>query len=510
MSLTTPTYREPAFRALIEHCTDAVTLMMTDGTIIYANPSTEQITGYPTAELVGKNSLALTHADDIQHITTNLFNLQAHPGTSISLEYRMQHKNGNWRWMEGTITNLLHNPLVNAFVCYCRDITERKQTEIHLRQNEEHYRVLVEQASDGIFLTDLPGHYIEVNSAGCKMSGYTREELLTRRIEDLAPDPDHEAIKVKEDGTATRSQWFMKRKDGGLLPIELTVNILSTGNMLGIARDISERLRAEEEREQLVRALQEEKEALYQAEQRKQAFVRMVTHELRTPLTGILGFLDLARLLAHQLPRGTSSESDTLLEKMEIMLRRAEEEADRETRLIEELLDVARMERQTFTLVPARHNLVTIIQEVVSAQQQATHTRRLILQPPPQAVVSVLVDRDRIGQVLNNYLTNALKYSSPDQKVVVGLEVERSTARVFVRDQGPGLTEQQQQQVWEQFYRADNSVPPGTDNAGLGLGLFIARLIVEQHQGQVGVQSRPGAGSTFWFSLPLTDEPSST
>jgi signal transduction histidine kinase len=121
-------------------------------------------------------------------------------------------------------------------------------------------------------------------------------------------------------------------------------------------------------------------------------------------------------------------------------------------------------------------------------------------------VVPVMVDAVRIGQVLTNYLTNALKYAPVDRVICVRLEVTGTVARVSVCDQGPGLTPEQQQRVWERFYQVAAPGHQGPDG-GLGLGLAIAKAIIEQHHGQVGVESAPGRGATFWFTLPLADRP---
>ncbi len=239
-----------------------------------------------------------------------------------------------------------------------------------------------------------------------------------------------------------------------------------------------------------------------EVKRRKQEFLSMVSHELRTPLTAILGLIEVALMQIELRPRSLAPEAEGLLGQIEKMLKRASGQVEIETRLVEELLDMTRLEMHKFELSLQRENLVTIVQETVANQQQAARTHHIELVLPPDEVVPVLVDAGRIGQVLTNYLTNALKYAPVEQVVSVRLEVEASVARVSVRDRGPGLTPEQQQHIWEHFYQAAAPGYQGPDG-GLGLGLAIAKAIVEQHHGQVGVESRPGQGATFWFTLPL-------
>jgi len=117
--------------------------------------------------------------------------------------------------------------------------------------------------------------------------------------------------------------------------------------------------------------------------------------------------------------------------------------------------------------------------------------------------VPVVADALRLGQVVTNYLTNALKYSSADRPVEVGLQVNDQQAWVEVRDEGPGIPAKEQEHIWERYHRVKGIEVQSGTGVGLGLGLPISRAIIEQQQGQVGVQSAPGQGSTFWFSLPL-------
>jgi signal transduction histidine kinase len=272
------------------------------------------------------------------------------------------------------------------------------------------------------------------------------------------------------------------RKDGSRVPVLAAGTLFDQKrrHMLGVILDLSEQKAAE---------------------RRKQEFLRMVGHELRTPLTAILALIELALRDIKRRPTTFVPEAEELLGQIEQKLRQACGQVDVEARLVEDLLEVSRLETHQFTLSLQRVNLVPIVQETL-AGNQAARTRDIELVLPVEELVPVSADAGRIGQVLTNYLTNALKYTPVDRMICVLLEVTGTVARVSVCDQGPGLTPEQQQHVWERFYQIAAPGHQGPER-GLGLGLAIAKAIVEQHQGQVGIESDPGRGSTFWFTLPL-------
>jgi len=240
-------------------------------------------------------------------------------------------------------------------------------------------------------------------------------------------------------------------------------------------------------------------------EQQKDAFLSITSHELRTPLTTIKGNIQLTQLLLKRLQgeKALSKKGSEIVENASDMLERALRQTAVQQRLINDLLDVSRIQMNKLELSLELCDLVTMVRATVKDQQYAETTSRLQIEEPAQKPLLVMADAERIGQVVNNYITNALKYSRADQPVVVGIEAEELVARVWVRDHGPGLTIEQQQRIWERFYQAPGIPVQSGSGIGLGLGLHICQILIGRHGGNVGVESAPGKGSTFWFTLPL-------
>ena len=188
------------------------------------------------------------------------------------------------------------------------------------------------------------------------------------------------------------------------------------------------------------------------------------------------------------------------------MLEHAAQRIGHLTRLMNDLLDVSRIQAGHLEMRRDICDLAEIVRTCIDTQRLVWPGRTITLDEPAEGV-HICGDADRIGQVVTNYVTNALKYSAADQPVVVSLRLHGTEAYVHVRDQGPGLTAEQQTHIWERYRRVQGvAVQDNTRGAGgnLGMGLYISRTIVERHGGRVGVESRPGTGSAFWFALPLS------
>jgi signal transduction histidine kinase/PAS domain-containing protein len=243
---------------------------------------------------------------------------------------------------------------------------------------------------------------------------------------------------------------------------------------------------------------------------RMDEFIGIASHEMKTPLTTVKGNIQLAQYrlkrMLHLLPPEDEEDGHrNNLEELHMLLGRAERQANIQNRLISDLLDVSRIAATTLEMHLAPADLAQIVSDVVDDQRIATPNREIQIKLPAKNV-SVEVDADRIGQVVNNYLSNALKYSTSDSPVEVRLTVEGASARVSVRDRGPGISPEAQKRIWDRFYRVPDIKVSSGSGIGLGLGLYICRTIIEQHQGSVGVASKPGRGSTFWFTLPIANQ----
>ncbi len=248
-----------------------------------------------------------------------------------------------------------------------------------------------------------------------------------------------------------------------------------------------------------------EREAVLRlANERMEQFLGLVSHELRTPLTSLQTTIDLLarRLDALARSRGNPPDGTRAVVALRTLVERCEHSLLRLRRLIGDMLDTALIQQGRLEIRMAPCDLDTLVTEMVQDQARLNPTRQ-IRWMAAACTVPVIADAGRIEQVVANYLSNALKFSREDQAVEVRVETADGLARVSVHDEGIGVPLDEQAHLWERLYQAEAIAWQSGSQIGLGMGLYICKTIIEQHHGQVGVQSTPGQGSTFWFTLPL-------
>ena len=354
------------------------------------------------------------------------------------------------------------------------------QAEVAQRKRlEAKFRYLFDSNLIGVFISDFAGTFLEANDAFLDLLGYTREELLAGTIKrDNITPPEflylsQDALKsLQESGSSGTYEKEYLHKSGKRIPVLIAVTrIEQTETCIGFVLDISERK---------------------ELDKRKDEFISMASHELKTPVTSLKGFLGLLqRLLA------TRGE-----EKALHYLARMDTQVNKLTKLINDLLDLSKIQTGKLSYREERFDIDALVQEVIENVQETTQTHHLQLKG--QTRTEMFGDRDRIGQVLINLLNNAIKYSPRADTVLVCLAKDQNNIIVSVQDFGIGIAEEHQHKIFERFYQVTD--PEEKTYPGLGIGLNISCEIVKRHGGWMWVESQKGKGATFHFTLPLVQQ----
>lgn len=279
--------------------------------------------------------------------------------------------------------------------------------------------------------------------------------------------------------------------------------------LLVILRDILARKQAEVRTQEM---------AKHEAQRRMNEFLSIASHELKTPLTSIKGNIQLmARKLKPKLNTSTVQNADDtsdtqnnqtsrLLDEARELLERTDKQITQLSRLVNTLLESARITANTMDLLLELCELNILVQEVMQDVRHIPKTRTVHVDVSAEESILVMADVNRIKQVVIHLVSNAHKYSPLEEHIDVLLQTEGDMARISVHDAGSGIPRNEQNKIWERYYRVPTIEVQNGSEIGLGLGLHISRTIIEQHHGHIGVQSTPGVGSTFWFTLPLSTQ----
>ena len=351
---------------------------------------------------------------------------------------------------------------------------ERRAVESALRESEERFQAVWEATSEAMALSDADGTVIAVNPAYCALYGLNPEQVVGHCFAVIFPEEERAAAvelyhTVFTDLVSPPSyEVRVQRSDGTERFVEARADfIVRDGErvaMISAIRDITERKRAE---------------------RAQQDFIAMASHDLLTPVTVLQARLQL-------LQRRQSYDEASVTSMLE--------QTTRIERLITDLRELVQVEGGQLTLRVAPVDLGELARHAADRLRFQT-TRHTLRIEAPQVPIVGQWDRDRLGQVLDNLIGNAIKYSPEGGEVVIQIASTQGEARLSVTDQGPGIAAELVPHLFERFYRGEHQ---GGD-AGLGLGLYISRMLVNALGGRIWADSTPGAGSTFTIALPLQD-----
>jgi two-component system, sensor histidine kinase and response regulator len=378
----------------------------------------------------------------------------------------------------------------------------RVEAERALRMSEERYRTVVERSYDAIMIFDLDANVTFVSPAAERLSGYRSGELLGMPVAALIAPEDHprlpETLAAARAGLIqTPVEWTVVRKDRSQIRVESVRSPIHdhAGNVVGglvIARDVSERHRAEQLREETQRELGLAKEDAVAASAAKSVFVANMSHELRTPLNGVIGMVDLL--------------SRTPLDgRQRRYVEVAHASANLLLSVINDILDFSKIEAGKLELEHIEFSFRDVVEEVATMLELSAEDKGLELSCEAEAALDTPCTGDpaRVRQILVNLISNAIKFTTSGEVTVrARLDGESEggrRVRVEVRDTGVGMTVEAQAKLFRPFSQVDASTT--REHGGTGLGLAICRQLVHRMGGEIGVTSSPGLGSTFWFTL---------
>lgn len=497
---------EESFRLMVESVRDyAIFMLDATGHIMTWNEGAKRINGYSSTEIIGKHFSTFYTAEDLESKKPEReLKIAVQTGKYEEEGWRVR-KDGSVFWSSVVITALFNDQNKHiGFSKVTRDLSERKINEEALRQSEERYRSLVEQITDyEICMLDERGRILSWNEGARKIKGYTSEEIIGKYFTIFYPQEDilngkpaYELEVAKQEGKYEEEGWRL-RKDGSRFwaSVVITAVYNSEGFLLGyskVTRDLTEKKEAERAlRESVERyrataaELKITNEELSAANQELEQFTSIVSHDLQEPIRTIKSFLQLAEIKLNQ---GQYEDLQTYVSK-------SINAANRMRELIQNLLHYSQLGK--IEVVKEKVDLKELLNEVTQNLKTAIENSNA------QIVINTEVDTVegdpvQLAQLIQNLLSNALKFTNANKpQIIVEAFRENGHVKFAVSDNGIGIAQNDLNKVFEIFRRLNTK----KEYPGTGIGLAICKKIVDRHGGHIWPESKPGAGTTFYFTL---------
>lgn len=512
--------------AIVESSDDAIVGETLAGIITSWNAGAIRIFGYEADEAIGRPISFLSWQGEEGQVESLLEKLR-HGERVDHFEVARRHKSGRTLIVSLSLSPIFDsNGEIIGISKIARDVTEKKASEQALAASESRlsnlaeqeaqaraealaerrFRELIENAPDAIIQVDATGKIAIANRTAETMFGYTREELAEKGVDALVPEAQRaghagyrrdfaSAGKTRPMGLGL--ELLAQRKDGTQFPVEISLSPVKTENgtnVTAVIRDVTER----KLNEQRVRALQEGYMAELQLRQQeaerlnrlKSEFMASISHELRTPLHTIIGF---AELLAEETKSFFS-------EKQKRFLQHIQTDSEHLLGLINDVLDLSRIEAGGLTLHTEPVSLRTVVADVIASLGPYANSRGVSLRAGEGLERLVSADPIRLRQILSNLLNNGAKFTQAGGEVAVDAILDGRFVRIAVADNGIGIATEECSRIFDKFYQVGFTSVGVRE--GTGLGLAICRQLVEMQGGKLWVESELAKGSRFYFTLP--------
>lgn len=462
-------------RAVVDYATDVISSVDARGKFQAVSPAAEKCWRYTPSQLLGTSMLQIITLDDVDMTREAMQRIRS-TKTDSYFENRVTTSDGQ---LIPTLWSAHWSDSEEAMFCVAHDITDRKRAENLLKESEERIRTIIEKMPLGLLLLNVDGEVDFANAKAYEMFKFDEGGLIGQSVTSLFSLKDVEAqsfqeqLMLKDSGRTAELTGIKSNQQE--FPVEFTLNEYDSTQglrFLSVIVDVTER---------------------HEIQKMRQAFVSLVSHELRTPLSSVLGHLQLVEM-------GVFGELPEELTKGSL---RAERNVERLVGLINDLLDLEKLESGTLSVLMEPVETRVLCNNAFESVNEFAKKHQVTL-VVDCIEADVMADEGRINQVLVNLLSNAIKFSPANSTVVLEVKSYNSRlAEISVIDQGRGVPLQYQEVIFERFQQVQQS--DGKRGAGTGLGLAICKTIVEQHGGTIAVQSEPEKGSRFWFTLPFAN-----
>lgn len=485
---------EEKFRAIFDHSFAAIVTVDNNGAFTTWNDAFVDLLGYDNEALKTVGFRDISHPDDLDVSKRQMARIFKGEIDFFRIEKRWIRRSGMICWGEISVAPLRSTAgeIIGA-IANIVDISDRKAAEMEIASSEKRLRAILQSCPYGVGVSRVKDGIIEyVNDKNAELFGETVQNMIGSSATDLWADPQDRARFLdifRRDGRVPGTEVRMKRFDGSefwTITSWDNISFFGEDTVLFWVNDISDRKQASMD-------LERAKNDAEKANRVKSEFLSSMSHELRTPMNAILGF---GQLLA-------SNPEEPLSEEQAFALDHIMHGGEHLLELIDQVLDLAKIEAGQLTITIKPVHLNELCLECLALVESLAEKRELAIECDLGAPSFIMADEVRFKQALLNLLSNAIKYSHESGSVTLSCrEVTGNKMRVSVGDSGEGISEIAREGLFEPFNRLGKE---GSDIEGTGVGLTIARQLIEGMGGRIGVESEIGSGSEFWIEIPVIE-----